>query len=42
LLPAVQQALDAVRVIANNPVHPGQIDQSVAADGIKQPTARAI
>jgi hypothetical protein len=26
LLPAVQQALDAVRVIGNNAVHPGQVD----------------
>lgn len=26
LLPAVQRALDAVRVIGNNAVHPGQID----------------
>ncbi|WP_183265304.1 DUF4145 domain-containing protein [Acidocella aromatica] len=26
LLPAVQQALDAVRVIGNNAVHPGQLD----------------
>jgi hypothetical protein len=26
LLPAVKQALDAVRVIGNNAVHPGQID----------------
>lgn len=37
LLPAVQQALDGVRVVGNNMVHPGQIDPDDVA-----PTANAL